>query len=277
MRHLSDEVKSANIEYHTKLADTYDKEQPYFSPENTERVDAIIKELAKRHGNGRLLDIGCGTGFILNIAKKYFNKVVGIDVTQAMLDKVDLSSGNVEVVSGDCSDMRFSSGSFNVCTAYSVLHHLSSLTPTLRGVYRCLKSGGAFYVDQEPNYYCWREVRRLFLNGHIEGLLKREIESICVIPNGFVAEHGLKKETVRLAEYGRFLKCGMRTESIEKKLKSVGFTSVSFDYQWYLGEGYVLHSISQEREKEIGDIMRALLPMSRAMFKYISFVAVKYG
>ena len=77
-----EEVREANIKYHTKMATYYNKHQPHYNSENVERVEKIIKDLAKKTGGGSIIDIGCGTGFILKIARKYFNRVVGIDIRE---------------------------------------------------------------------------------------------------------------------------------------------------------------------------------------------------
>ena len=112
------------------------------------------------------------------VAKKFdFDRVVGIDITQAMLDKVDLSYGNIELKLVDSSDIPFEGETFNVCTAYSFLHHLPTLTSTLKEVFRCLKKGGLFYADLEPNYYCWKVIDKLEV-GEYSPILQREIDSI---------------------------------------------------------------------------------------------------
>jgi len=272
-KYTEDDIKRANIEYHTKLAENYDKEQPYFSLENTSRVDDVLRRLSEEYGNDTLLDIGCGTGFILSIAKKYFKKVIGIDITQAMLDKVD-TTGNVELRIADSSHMPFGNRSIDVCTAYSVLHHLPSLMPTYREIFRCLKVGGAFYADGDPNYYCWRELRKLKTN-RTSRLLRREIDSICNIPKEFKEEHGLTDETIKMAEYHRYMRCGMKQESVMQSLKKSEFSLIEFKYQWFLGEGDIYHNISPEVAKTTSEHLRELMPLSRSLFKYISFIASK--
>ncbi len=270
-----EEIKQANIEYHTKMADSYDSDQPYFSPENTKRVDAIIKGMAERYGNNSLLDIGCGTGFILNIAKKYFRRCVGVDITRAMLDKATLSCGGVTLILAESSDMPLNSESFDVCTAYSLLHHLPNLLPTFREVFRCLKSGGAFYADQDPNYYFWGEVKRLGSEDHLSDVLQHEVDSICLVPAEYKTKYALSDDTVKLAEFHRFMRCGIKEESVVQSLKRVGFSEVDFQYQWFLGEGDVFHNVSEETAKHIGEHLGKLLPLSKCLFKYISFVARK--
>ena len=76
---------------------------------------------------GAILDLGCGIGRMTALLSPYFNEVVGVDVSKAMIDKArELHSANsarFEVNSG--SDLNaFDEGSFDVVCSYSVLAHL---------------------------------------------------------------------------------------------------------------------------------------------------------
>ena len=269
-----EKIKKANVEYHARMANSYDREQPHYRPENIKRVEGVIRNLAETYGNLSLLDVGCGTGFILNIAKKYFNRVVGIDITQAMLDKVDLSSGNVELRLTESSKMPFDDAAFDICTAYGFLHHLPELESTFKEIFRCLKYGGVFYADQDPNCYCWKEVDKLGEEKYSE-ILQSEISSMRNIQVELKRKYDLDENIVKLAEFQKLIGGGMREESIDRTLRRVGFSEVHFEYQWFLGQGYVLHNISEEAANHIENHLRRLLPLSRNLFKYLSFVAKK--
>ena len=273
-RYSPEEIKRANIEYHAKMANFYDRDQPHYKPENIRRVEGLIKNLAERYDSGSLLDIGCGTGFILDIAKKYFNRVVGVDVTQAMLDKVDLSSGNIELTLADSSDMPFEDGSFNVCTAYGFLHQLPELQSTFKEVFRCLKWGGVFYADQDPNYYCWREIDKLGREECSEAL-QSEIDSIRNVYDELKGRYGLDEKTVKLAEFQKLVHGGMKEEAIVSSLHKAGFSEVHFEYQWFLGQGHIIHNVSKQAAEWIDSYLKNLLPLSRSLFKYFSFIAQK--
>ena len=65
------------------------------APKTKARVRARLQDLRAEFG-GRLLDIGCGTGFIIDLAADQFDDVRGIDLTPAMLARV-LSRPNVQV------------------------------------------------------------------------------------------------------------------------------------------------------------------------------------
>src|SRR3546814_19080872 len=95
----------------------------------------------------RLLDGGCGTGFIIHLAADVFEKIDGVDVTPAMLRQVDISRGNIAVHEARAESLPFPDCSFDAASAYSFLDHLEDYSAVLRDVARVLNSGGLFYID----------------------------------------------------------------------------------------------------------------------------------
>ena len=90
-----DDVIAANIEVHTRMASTYQSNEPHFRPENRAKVRGVLETLAARAGGGRLLDVGCGTGFVIDLARDLFRRIDGVDVTPAMLQRVELQRERV--------------------------------------------------------------------------------------------------------------------------------------------------------------------------------------
>ena len=157
-----DDVLSANIHIHTSLIDLYD-DQPHFRTENKEKVSAILAELRNAialpaNGRSKLLDMGCGTGFVLGLAEDIFDELHGVDITPAMLDKIDTSSGNIHLHCDPAEKTPFEDSSFDIVTAYSFMDHLFELRSFLAEVYRLLKPGGIFYSDQNANRSFWEAV-----------------------------------------------------------------------------------------------------------------------
>jgi hypothetical protein len=73
---MSSDVIRANVEVHSRMVEVYQKE-PHFRPENQARVRNILSALRRRATGGRLLDLGCGTGFIIDLARDLFDEIQG--------------------------------------------------------------------------------------------------------------------------------------------------------------------------------------------------------
>ena len=119
MNHTKDSVLKANVELHTQLADVYNKDEPHWRPENVRTVRSRLKHLKDRVGAVDMLDIGCGTGFMIEVARPVgFRSILGMDITPKMLEQVDTSGpAQVELILGDVSQIPRPDGSFDVATA----------------------------------------------------------------------------------------------------------------------------------------------------------------
>jgi ubiquinone/menaquinone biosynthesis C-methylase UbiE len=280
-----EEVIQANIELHSIMSDDYSTCEPHFRPENIEKVEKNLTEVinsVQSTGKRRLLDLGCGTGFMINIAKKYVDEIYGVDVTQAMLDKVD-KSGNckINLITHDTGSVEVEPESFDVATAYSFLHHLYDIRPTLRTAFNALKKGGKFYADLDPNFYFWEGVNALNRNGDYDVFVTREIEAVTYKDEDIEKNFGVKKEIFNDAEYGKNIAGGFKEEDVTKQLLELGFSDVKFFYEWYIGQGVFINETAYSKEERykyadvMNDVLQRALPLSKNLFKYIGFVASK--
>lgn len=275
-------VIEANIALHSRMSDDYSTCEPHFRPENIQKVEDKLKPVIEATNAKRLLDLGCGTGFMINIAKKYVQEIHGVDVTQAMMDKVD-KSGNATIVlhNHDTGSFSVEEGSFDVVTGYSFLHHLYDVVPTLQTAYKALRSGGKFYADLDPNYYFWEGVNQLDRNGQYDGIVKREIEMVTYKDEDIEKNFGVDKDVFNQAEFGKNIKGGFREEELVAALKNIGFTDVQFFYHWFIGQGKLINDESMDRTARFAhaevmhDYLLKAMPLTRNLFKYVGFVATK--
>ena len=114
------DVKNANIIVHSKMADNYNEREPHFRIENKVKVSNVLQSIRERSPGGRLLDIGCGTGFIIDLAKTIYDHIDGVDITEDMLAKVDTSHGNIKVHKCSADDLPFEDKSFVNKQTYSI-------------------------------------------------------------------------------------------------------------------------------------------------------------
>ena len=279
---LTERVIQANIAVHSKLAAHYQTCEPHFRPENVAKVERRLAGLAQELRAEKLLDLGCGTGFMINIAKPHVRHIVGVDVTQPMLDRVDRSGpATVELVNCDTSAYAAAPGTFQLVTAYSFLHHLAELVPTFHTAHRALGAGGKFYADLDPNFYFWETINGLERGGDYHPLVRREIESVTFKDEEIEAKFGVSREVFNHAEFGKDIAGGFKEETLRAQLQEAGFSRVEVHYHWFLGEGFLINGGTLPRELLlqqaviVNDALQRALPASRNMFKYLGFVATK--
>ena len=97
-----------------------------------------------------LLDLGCGTGLELDEIFKIFPdiEVTGIDLTQAMLDKLleKHPKRRLHTVCGSYFDVPFETGEYDCAVSFQTMHHFkpSAKEGLYRRIYDALKSGGVY-------------------------------------------------------------------------------------------------------------------------------------
>lgn len=278
----NEQVIAANIEVHSRLAAIYEKTEPHFRPENVRFVEGRLRELAARTQAKRMLDLGCGTGFVIRIARQFVPEIHGVDVTPAMLAQVDRSGpATIHLHQHDTGTFPAEPGAFDLVTAYSFLHHLYDVAPTLRTAARALRSGGCFYADLDPNYYFWQQVESLDRNGQYAPVVRREIEAVAHKDEEMQRTYGIDANVFSHAEYGKDFLGGFREEVLSEQLREAGFAQVDFHYYWFLGQAGIVNAPGVPPEERlrnaalVEDTLRAAMPLSRPLYKYVGFTAVK--
>ena len=279
---LNREVIQANIDVHSRLAADYQTCEPHFRPENVAKVRRRLAALVEQTRATDLLDLGCGTGFVIHIAKSLVRRIVGVDVTPAMLARVDVSGpASIELVEGDTGEYSPAPGAFQIVTAYSFLHHLADIRPTLQTAWSALSPGGKFYADLEPNFYFWEGIRAVNADLPLTPVVKREVDAVLARGVEVQAQSGVASDTFDRAEYGKNILGGFKEDTVRESLEAAGFREVTFHYEWFLGEGQLINSGTAARSDllataaVVDDVLRQALPVSRNLFKYLGFVATK--
>jgi ubiquinone/menaquinone biosynthesis C-methylase UbiE len=272
---MRDDVIRANIEVHTRMASTYQSNEPHFRPENQAKVRGVLAQLAARTGRGRLLDVGCGTGFVIDLARDLFARIDGVDVTPAMLERVDRSGGHVFVHEARAEALPFADATFDMASSYAFMHHVTDHVAILREVRRVLRPGGLFYVDLEPNKLFWAAMNELELRGGpYTDIVEREIQSVLHTDEAVEGEFGISAQTFRDAEPIKSVLGGFDPDEFAADARSAGFSAVEVTPEWYLGQGAILHGQSEADAATIESYLRRALPATAHLFKYLRFVCV---
>jgi 2-polyprenyl-3-methyl-5-hydroxy-6-metoxy-1,4-benzoquinol methylase len=98
---------------------------------------------------GELLDIGCGNGRLLYLAKKDGFLVKGIEISSSLANFTAEKLG-IEVITKDFLDFNGSRGSFNVIFLRHVLEHIPEPVKVLKKIHSLLTNNG-YAVFEFPN------------------------------------------------------------------------------------------------------------------------------
>lgn len=116
-----------------------------------EAVEAAVEAAVGEGGHAALLDLGTGTGRMLERIAPAFGRAVGVDANHAMLavaranlEKSGLS--RVELRQGDIYALPFARGSFDLVIIHQVLHFLEDPGRAIREAAGMLSPGGRMIV-----------------------------------------------------------------------------------------------------------------------------------
>jgi ubiquinone/menaquinone biosynthesis C-methylase UbiE len=274
---MTSPVIRANIEVHTRLAATYDRDEPHYRPENQAKVRRVLEGLRRRSGGGKMLDLGCGTGFLLRLAHDLFAEVHGVDVTAAMLERVDTSAGNVFLHNTPAEHLPFPDGTFDLVTAYSFLHHLEDYRRVLREAWRVLRPGGLFYADLEPNKLFWDQMAALAAvpAAELPPWVLQARDSVLATDARVERERGIPQATFQQAEYTKAILGGFDPRLLPEEARALGFSTCEVRLEWYVGQAAVMHGRSFTEAEQVEDYLRSVAPLSDHLFKYVRFVLGK--
>ena len=123
-------------------------------------ADREIERALAHHlplGARRLLDIGTGTGRLLEVLAPKVERAIGIDQSREMLAlaRANLARAgidNAEIRQGDMYALPFDADSFDVVTIHHVLHYADDPAAALSEAARVVKPGGTvLVVDFSPH------------------------------------------------------------------------------------------------------------------------------
>ena len=116
--------------------------------ENTVRVPWIQQEIKNRIMHpAKVLDIGCGAGFLTNQLAKDNHIITGIDLSPSSLEiarKHDQTK-KVSYIQANAYDLAFEDQSFDVVCAMDILEHVHEPQKIIAQASRLLKKDGLFF------------------------------------------------------------------------------------------------------------------------------------
>ena len=103
---------------------------------------------------GKVLDVGCGSGALLDELAASRAEVWGMDVSPLALDFCRLR-GHERLVLGDATKLPFKDGEFDVVTAIGVIEHLDDDATFVSEISRVLKPQGVLVLLTSSFPFLW--------------------------------------------------------------------------------------------------------------------------
>lgn len=144
-------------EHFDAIAAAYDESLPPHVVEHylRKRV-AFIRQHA---GAGPLLDVGCGTGLLLEQLVNLGYAATGLDPSRGMLEQLRRRRPDISTVAGSGAALPFADGAFGLVYCVAVLHHVAepdAVRATLREMSRVTRPGGHVLIwDHNPHNPYW--------------------------------------------------------------------------------------------------------------------------
>jgi ubiquinone/menaquinone biosynthesis C-methylase UbiE len=135
--------------YFTRVARDWDRVRSLHAPD--EAVEAAVADVIGAGPIGSLLDLGTGTGRMLQLFGPRASRAVGVDASHAMLAvaRANLERGGlsrVELRQCDIHALPFGRNAFDVVIVHQVLHFLDDPARALREAAAVLAPGGRIIV-----------------------------------------------------------------------------------------------------------------------------------
>jgi ubiquinone/menaquinone biosynthesis C-methylase UbiE len=106
----------------------------------------IMREVASLPVNGRLLDVGGGTGRVSSAIRGLVDEIVIVDLSFGML--IESPHTILKPVCGGSESLPFADESFDRVIMVDTLHHVIDQTKSAYEMYRVIKPGGLLVIEE---------------------------------------------------------------------------------------------------------------------------------
>ncbi|HAW51682.1 MAG TPA: hypothetical protein DCX54_05040 [Flavobacteriales bacterium] len=183
----------------------------YKSPITVKRYREILSKFEHARSLNRILDIGCGMGFFLEVAQELNWKTYGTEYTETAVE--NCRQKDITMFKGDLSEINFGELTFDVITCIEVIEHIQDLHSFISGIKKILRPGGLLYLTtpnirslnsrmlkEDWNVLCYPEHLSYFSKKSLNKLLEsNSFEKLFLVSDGVSPERlltSIKRKTV---------------------------------------------------------------------------------
>jgi 2-polyprenyl-3-methyl-5-hydroxy-6-metoxy-1,4-benzoquinol methylase len=121
----------------------------YLSPITIKRYHEILDRLEQYRSTNNLLDVGCGIGYFLEVAKERGWNVYGTEFTDKAVEIC--KSKGITIHQGVLDPANYEPDFFDVLVSFEVIEHINNPVEEVANFAKVLRKGGAFYCTT-PNF-----------------------------------------------------------------------------------------------------------------------------
>lgn len=121
----------------------------YLSPITIKRYEEVLDRLEPYRKTNKMIDVGCGMGYFLEVAKSRGWEVFGTEYTDKAIEICE--SKGITMHQGVLDVNNYEAESFDVVTSFEVIEHINNPIEEVSNIHHLLRKQGAFYVTT-PNF-----------------------------------------------------------------------------------------------------------------------------
>lgn len=139
--------EAASRKYYDEFAEVYERRRGQNVPSG---YHALLDELetgyVEKFGtNKSVLEVGCGTGLLLERIARFASEAQGIDLSPGMLRRAE--ARGLRVQEGSATALPYPDATFDVACSFKVLAHIPNIERALAEMARVTKPGGVILAE----------------------------------------------------------------------------------------------------------------------------------
>ena len=176
-KEVQEEIASDDI--HFKF---YNSKNPFVRYIHRKRLEIISKLIDNSKGL-RVLEVGCGDGFVLKALESKGTELYGIDISPKRVERAKRLVPSAKVYEVNAETLPFENNCFNVTVCSEALEHIENPQKAVEEMIRVTKEPGDMIISV-PNELNWRIARLLLLrfplriSDHINKFSIKELDSM---------------------------------------------------------------------------------------------------
>ena len=116
-------------------------------------INIVLKKFFKNKSGLKILDVGCGTGAVIEYLRLKNQQAIGVDASDIAIDYC--RQKNLPVEKSEAHKTKFSGETFDVVLALDLLEHLENPEEAIKEMKRILKQGGLLIATVPAHQFLW--------------------------------------------------------------------------------------------------------------------------